>query len=235
MGRRTSRGTAFALAALTPLMASGSELLAAPAPAAAPPTAAEPVRESVHGVEIVDPYRWLEGSAAPELAAPDRDLDERVAVWTDAQNAYTRSVLDGLPGRDQLVTAPGEYDALDQRIDGRVLDAHIVARAFRIGGLRAPQVALLVPWRQRLRPGGDDDVEEQNGRVHHPADREQAEHRSVHGGGQRRIDRHATDRACDEERRGKRVRGSLPGGDPADAERVGEHEKRHRGGGRREP
>ncbi len=99
---RTSRGTMLALAALTTLMASGIELLAAPAPAEVPPTAVEPVRETLHGVEILDPYRWLEGSAAPEVGAPDGELDRRVAAWTDAQNAHTRAVLDGLPGRARL-------------------------------------------------------------------------------------------------------------------------------------
>jgi prolyl oligopeptidase len=68
-----------------------------------PKTEAKPVKEAVHGVEIVDPYRWLEGSAAPELAgAKDAELDARVSAWTDAQNAYTRSVLDSLPGRKAL-------------------------------------------------------------------------------------------------------------------------------------
>ncbi|MBW8874734.1 MAG: S9 family peptidase [Acidobacteria bacterium] len=70
--------------------------------AAPPPTPVEPVKEALHGVEIVDPYRWLEGSAG--LAAPDKALDARVAAWTDAQNAYGRSVLDRLPGRKELET-----------------------------------------------------------------------------------------------------------------------------------
>ncbi|HEX3554641.1 MAG TPA: prolyl oligopeptidase family serine peptidase [Thermoanaerobaculia bacterium] len=67
-----------------------------------PPTPVEPVKETLHGVEVVDPYRWLEGSAG--LAAPDKALDARVAAWTDAQNAYGRSVLDRLPGRKELET-----------------------------------------------------------------------------------------------------------------------------------
>src|SRR5436305_9232786 len=72
----------------------------AAAHAAPPPAAVEPVRETLHGVEIVDPYRWLEGSAG--LEAPDKALDARVAAWTEAQNAYGRSVLDRLPGRKEL-------------------------------------------------------------------------------------------------------------------------------------
>jgi prolyl oligopeptidase len=70
--------------------------------ASPPPTEVQPVREVLHGVEVVDPYRWLEGSAAPEMAKPDPQLDARVSAWTDAQNAYSRSVLDNLPGRKEL-------------------------------------------------------------------------------------------------------------------------------------
>jgi hypothetical protein len=70
--------------------------------AAPPPSEVQPVREVLHGVEVVDPYRWLEGSAAPEMAKPDPQLDARVSAWTDAQNAYARSVLDNLPGRKEL-------------------------------------------------------------------------------------------------------------------------------------
>ncbi|HEY4595411.1 MAG TPA: prolyl oligopeptidase family serine peptidase [Thermoanaerobaculia bacterium] len=78
-------------------------LLAAATVAAGPPaTEVQPVREVVHGIEIVDPYRWLEGSAGLEPGKEDAALDARVAAWTDAQNAYTRSVLDRLPGRQEI-------------------------------------------------------------------------------------------------------------------------------------
>src|SRR5215510_12605574 len=62
-------------------------------------------------------------------------------------------------GRHQLGAALGVDHALDQGIDRGILDAGVVARAGRIGRLRAPQVALLVAGRQGLRPGGYDDVE----------------------------------------------------------------------------
>lgn len=66
-------------------------------------TASETVTETIHGVTVTDAYRWLEGGAAPELKGEDtRALDARVAAWTDAQNARTRSVLDSLPGRKKL-------------------------------------------------------------------------------------------------------------------------------------
>ncbi|HUF61657.1 MAG TPA: prolyl oligopeptidase family serine peptidase [Verrucomicrobiales bacterium] len=72
--------------------------------AAPPPTDSSPLRETLHGVEIADPYRWLEGSAAPELTEPDDALDARVAEWTGLQNAYTRAFLDEVPGRKALLT-----------------------------------------------------------------------------------------------------------------------------------
>ena len=77
-------------------------LLAVPVHAQAPATAVEPVKETLHGVELIDPYRWLEGSDAPELEEPSPELDARVAEWSEAQNSYTRGVLDNLAGREQL-------------------------------------------------------------------------------------------------------------------------------------
>ena len=55
-----------------------------------PVTKTVPVKEMVQGTEIVDPYRWLEG----DNADPDDmgKVTPEVAAWTDAQNAYTRSV-----------------------------------------------------------------------------------------------------------------------------------------------
>ena len=48
-------------------------------PLAAPPkTTVTEVKETVQGMEIVDPYRWLEDQNSPETRA-----------WIDAQNAYT--------------------------------------------------------------------------------------------------------------------------------------------------
>lgn len=76
--------------------------------AKAPDTPAEPVAETLHGVEIVDPYRWLEGSDAPEIEGEQSQLDEKVAHWTEAQNAHTRQTLDGLEGRQVLEDRLGE-------------------------------------------------------------------------------------------------------------------------------
>jgi prolyl oligopeptidase len=65
-----------------------------------PVTRVTPVTEARHGVSIVDNYRWLEGSDADadRPGTPGGD----VAAWTEAQNQYTRRVLDRLPGREVL-------------------------------------------------------------------------------------------------------------------------------------
>ena len=57
-----------------------------------PPKAkVEPVEENIHGHKIVDPYRYMEESSNPETQA-----------YVQAELAYTRSILDPLPGREQL-------------------------------------------------------------------------------------------------------------------------------------
>lgn len=73
---------------------------AAAAVAAPPPTKTAPVTETIQGVEYVDAYRWLEGDNS-DPAAMGRPTPE-VTEWTKGQNAYTRSIFDGLPGRAAL-------------------------------------------------------------------------------------------------------------------------------------
>ena len=48
-----------------------------------PITRREDFREILHGVEVPDPYRWLEDGAAPETRA-----------WLSAQHEYARPFLD---------------------------------------------------------------------------------------------------------------------------------------------
>jgi prolyl oligopeptidase len=72
-----------------------------PRTSATPPTTrAEPVQETLHGTLVTDRYRWLEG----DNSNPNEQgrVTPEVAGWTDAQNGYTRSVLDNLPGRKAL-------------------------------------------------------------------------------------------------------------------------------------
>lgn len=84
----------------TALLAMISLSAAVAAPVGPPPTEKRPVTDTVHGQAIVDDYRWLEGDNS-DPAHMGKITDE-VASWTDAQNAYTRQVLDNLPGRKRL-------------------------------------------------------------------------------------------------------------------------------------
>jgi len=57
-----------------------------------PVVARDDVVESVHGVEVADPYRYLED--------PDSD---RTRAFVDAQNALSRPYLEGLPAREPIL------------------------------------------------------------------------------------------------------------------------------------
>jgi prolyl oligopeptidase len=56
-----------------------------------PVTRQDNVREVIHGVEVVDPYRWLE----------DQDSAE-TQNWITAQNKYSHSLLDNLPSHEPI-------------------------------------------------------------------------------------------------------------------------------------
>jgi prolyl oligopeptidase len=68
----------------------------------APPTRQDNFRERIHGVEIIDPYRWLEDQESPETRQ-----------WIDAQNKYTHSLLDGLPSRPLIQKRLSELMRID--------------------------------------------------------------------------------------------------------------------------
>jgi prolyl oligopeptidase len=66
-----------------------------------PPSAPRrPVTDVYHGVRVRDDYRWLENWSDPE-----------VRKWSEAQNAYARSVLDGLPDREAIGRRVRELEA----------------------------------------------------------------------------------------------------------------------------
>jgi prolyl oligopeptidase len=58
-----------------------------------PPSRATDFKETLHGVELADPYRWLEDDESPETRA-----------WIDAQNRYTHALLDGEPALPRIRT-----------------------------------------------------------------------------------------------------------------------------------
>ena len=59
--------------------------------APAPPARVGRVVDVLHGVDVADPYRWLEDGDSAETRA-----------WVDAQNQRTRTALDALPARAEL-------------------------------------------------------------------------------------------------------------------------------------
>jgi len=63
----------------------------APVPSGPPKAKIAPVEDTVSGHKIVDPYRYLENPTNPDT---ERFVEEEAA--------YTRSILDPLPGRDKI-------------------------------------------------------------------------------------------------------------------------------------
>jgi prolyl oligopeptidase len=63
----------------------------APSAQGPPPTEKKPVEETLYGHRITDPYRWLEDAKSPNTQK-----------WVGEELAYTRSVLDPLPERDEI-------------------------------------------------------------------------------------------------------------------------------------
>ena len=49
------------------------------------------VVDDYHGIQVTDPYRWLEEGDSADVRA-----------WTDAENAVTRRLIDAIPGREKL-------------------------------------------------------------------------------------------------------------------------------------
>jgi prolyl oligopeptidase len=85
------------------LIASVSAVKAQDASAKCPPvTRVDDVKETLHGVVVSDPYRWLEDQDSAETRA-----------WIGAQNACTQSVLRELPGREAIARRLGELIKVD--------------------------------------------------------------------------------------------------------------------------
>lgn len=93
-------------------------LMSSPAPLTAaepyPPARRADTVDLLHGIEVPDPYRWME------------DLDsEETQAWVKAQQAYTTAFLEKLPQREEIRTrlkAAMDYDkhGLPQIIAGRL-------------------------------------------------------------------------------------------------------------------
>ena len=67
-----------------------------------PETRKDDVVDTLHGVKIADPYRWLEDQNSAETRA-----------WIEAQDACTRAVLDGVPGRAKITARLSQLMKVD--------------------------------------------------------------------------------------------------------------------------
>jgi len=56
-----------------------------------PPTQVEPVTDILHGIEVTDPYRWLEDQNSP-----------RTRKWIEEQTAYARAYFEPIPDREHM-------------------------------------------------------------------------------------------------------------------------------------
>ncbi|MFZ0967134.1 MAG: prolyl oligopeptidase family serine peptidase [Candidatus Acidiferrales bacterium] len=56
-----------------------------------PETRKDDVVDTIHGVSVTDPYRWLEDQKSPETRA-----------WIEAEDKCTAAVLDAVPGRAEI-------------------------------------------------------------------------------------------------------------------------------------
>jgi prolyl oligopeptidase len=98
------------LSAASLLIAGGAALAATIPPP--PKTPAGTTVDTIQGVQVADPYRWLEDAA-----------DTKVQAWSDGQNARTRGYLDSLPSEEttraqltKLITATSpSYSELEAR------------------------------------------------------------------------------------------------------------------------
>ena len=116
---------------------------------APPPTPVEPVTEVLHGIEITDPYRWLEEQNSP-----------RTRRWLEEQATYTRAYFDAIPDRERIrsrvrqllvlkevISEPwnvGDRDFFLKRQEGREQPV-IVMR----DGMLGPETVLVDPAQRR--------------------------------------------------------------------------------------
>jgi prolyl oligopeptidase len=67
-----------------------------------PQTRTDSVKDSIHGVEIVDQFRWLEDRKSAETQA-----------WIEAENKYAHSILASIPQRERLKQRLTELEKID--------------------------------------------------------------------------------------------------------------------------
>src|SRR5436309_1177660 len=89
----------FTFAAGKPGVVEGGNGITLPPP---PATEAKPVTETIHGVTLTDPYRWLEDQNSPETRA-----------WIAEQMKYTEQYLSQVKVRPALETELGKLERVE--------------------------------------------------------------------------------------------------------------------------
>ena len=87
--RLRSLSAGVVLASISAALTAVTAFALPPPPATAP---VRPVTDDYYGTQVVDDYRWMEAQPNPERDA-----------WMKSQADYTQSVLDAVPGRQQLL------------------------------------------------------------------------------------------------------------------------------------
>ena len=90
----------LALLTLTLIGCQSATVVEVPPP---PMTQVETVTDTLHGVAVEDPYRWLEDQQSPQTRE-----------WITAQNEYTAGIMQALPGREKLTNRLNELIRIDR-------------------------------------------------------------------------------------------------------------------------
>jgi prolyl oligopeptidase len=97
MTRRAGSPRRWMLAVVAALAGAALPAAAAEGSLNYPPAPRRPVTETMHGVPVVDDYRWMEDDAAPEVKS-----------WVREENALTRKILDAVAQRPEIAHRVGD-------------------------------------------------------------------------------------------------------------------------------
>jgi len=123
---RISLALCLSLSACKPSASSSPSAATNPVSVGSPQTRSEEIVDRFHGVDVADPYRWLEAGEADEVKA-----------WSDTQNAHARAHLDALPAATVLRPQ---------------VEAILAAPVVSYGGIRRAGSSLFAQKRQPPKP-----------------------------------------------------------------------------------
>ena len=150
-------GTILLLSASAIAQTQSANAASVPSPPVAP---VRTVVDDYYGTKVADPYRYMENLKDPEVAA-----------WFKAQNDYTHSTLDRIPGREKLLARIHELDQSVPEVGAMRLpgDAYIVfkrqpnedvAKIYLRNGLKGTDRPLVDP--EKIKLTAEDQVKGKN-------------------------------------------------------------------------